>query len=142
MKRLFAVCLCLAACLLCACGALEDAAELQEYDLGVDTLVSVNALIGEREVSGYSSFTGSSKGLEIIYKSDTVYDDLVAYVTYLKEDMAYIHTQDMDLKQSPGGTQLARNSEDEGIAIIITIKYTDSDYTLRIEKGKGSVTLN
>lgn len=144
MKRsaCLAVMLTLSIALLCACGVLSDAAELQSYDFGKDAVPSVKAVLGQtREVSGVT--TGTDNGTqykEYKYTSVTAHDDLVAYMEHMVNNEAWMLTKDLNLSNVPGSTQIAKASADEGNILILDISYDQGSYTFLVKKGKGSLT--
>jgi len=129
---------------LCACGALKDAAKLTEYDFDADKVPSVNAIIGaERQVTGV--LTGvSTNGMhykEYTYKSDTVKEDLTTYLYFLMDE-GWIPIVDFDLNEGDTGeAQLAIESADTGQILIVTATFEPNEYTIKVEKGEGTLTL-
>jgi hypothetical protein len=129
------------ALMLTGCGAaLTNAAKLETYDMGSsDVIPSITSVVGEREVTGVESST--SNGVitkQYTYVSDTVYDDLLAYVQKLMDD-GWLVTQNIDLNVVPGSGELATQSEDEGEVILVAFSYDDAGYVVKITKGKGTL---
>jgi|GEM_PF-1608350 len=125
-----------------ACSILSDAAELQEYDMSGDSVKTVNAVVGEREVTGVE--TGVTNGVinkQYTYESNSVFDDLMAYTQYLREN-GWNVTQDYDLNVTPGNAQLAKESADTDKILVLSIAYEDSKYAIKITKGDGTLTSN
>lgn len=126
--------------LLTGCGAaLTEAAKLEQYSMGDDEIMSITAIAGEREVTGVE--TSTSNGVttkQYTYVSDTVYDDLLAYVSGLMED-GWLVTQAIDLNVVPGSGELATNSADDGQILLVSFSYDESGYVIKITKGKGTL---
>ena len=73
MKHLSAICLILAALMLCACGAKKDALTTAQEMIGED-ISSLTAAIGEPDDSSYaSSCLGPGEDGELYYDGFTVY---------------------------------------------------------------------
>jgi hypothetical protein len=125
---------------LAGCGAvLTDAAKLQEYDVSGDTIPSITSVVGEREVTGVESSTSNGvKSTQYTYVSDTVYDDLWAYVQQLMDD-GWLVTKAIDLAVVPGSGELAAKSADEGKIVLLSFSYDDAGYIIKITKGKGTL---
>lgn len=132
----------IAALFLTACNTLSDAAKLTEYDFGTDKVPTINSVIGtERKVTGVSS--GTSNGIkykEYTYQTDSTFDDLLAYVTALMNDYDWMAIEDYNLNDPTGTVKLAIESADSGKILIMTITYKANEYTIRIEKGDGTLT--
>lgn len=112
----------------------------EEYELGNDTVKSVKAVVDKRDVSAVSTATKNGiKTKKITYQSDTVQDDLIKYVQYLRGEGGFDLTRDMNLSQIPGIVQLGKESEDAGKILIMTIEYDRNEYTVTLEKGKGNL---
>lgn len=123
--------------------AVGNAADADEYKLGDDVIRSVKAVVEKRDISSISTETSNGVQTKTIqYKSPNVQEDLVRYVEYLRTDGGFSLTQDMDLSVSPASVQLAKESVDEGKIIIFTINYDSFGYTMIIQKGEGTFSLN
>lgn len=144
-KKVFALLLCAVLLLACsACGAMEKAAELDEYEIGGETVKTVKAVVGQRTVTGVE--TGTKNGVKTksyTYESDTAFDDLRLYAHYLQEEAGYMLIEDMDLNVSPGSTQLAVVSKDEGQVVIVRLDYDTAKgvYVVTLVKGEGTLTI-
>jgi len=122
--------------------ALNGTANADEYKIGNDVVASIKAVVGQRDVT--STETSISDGVTtktMKYTSDTVYEDLLEYATYLMEEEDFVLTENMNLKVSPGTIEMAKESEEEGKILLLTIKYNKSGYTLILQKGAGELTL-
>lgn len=118
-----------------------NAANAEEYTMGGDTIKSIKAVVEKREVTSIS--TEISNGVHtktVHYQSDSVQDDLVQYVQYLREEAGFHLTKEMDLTQFPSTVQMGKESEDPGEILILTIDYDQFGYTLILQKGKGNLT--
>jgi len=126
--------------ILTGCGAvLEEAAKLSEYEAGDDRIPSITSVVGEREVTGVeSSVKNGIVSKQYTYVSNSVYDDLLAYVSALMED-GWLVTKDIDLKVVPGSGELGKKSSEEGQIVLLSFAYEDSKYTINITKGKGTI---
>jgi hypothetical protein len=126
--------------LLTGCGAaLADAAKLTQYEIGGDKIPSITSVVGEREVSGVESSTKNGvSSKQYTYTSDTVYDDLLAYVTRLMDD-GWLVTQDIDLNVIPGSGELGKKSAEEGQILLVAFSYDQDGYAVNVTKGKGTI---
>jgi len=126
---------------LAGCGAaLKEAASLEAYDMaGGDEVPSITSVVGEREVKCVkTSVSGGITTKEYTYVSDTVYDDLLAYVRALIDE-GWLVTQDIDLGVVPGSGELATHSSEEGQVILVDFTYDEAGYVIKITKGKGTL---
>ncbi len=126
--------------MLTGCGAiLTDAAQLEQYDMGDDEIISITSVVGEREVAGVETSTNNGvTSKQYTYISDTVYDDLLAYVTQLMED-GWLVTQDIDLNVLPGSGELGMHSVDDGQILLVSFTYDEDGYVINVTKGKGTL---
>lgn len=125
---------------LTGCGAaLADAAKLSEYEIDGESIPSITSVVGEREVKGVESSTNNGvKSTQYTYVSDTVYDDLWAYVQKLMDD-GWLVTQDIDLSVVPGSGQLGRNASEEGKILLLSFAYEDGKYAIKVTKAEGTI---
>jgi hypothetical protein len=127
------------ATLLTGCGALKAASKLEEYKIGDDRIPSITSQVGERDVTGVQSSTKNGiMTQEYTYASSSVYDDLLAYVSFLM-DNGWLVTEDIDLNVVPGSGELGRKASEEGQIILLFFSYEDDEYTIRLTKGKGTI---
>ncbi len=118
-----------------------NAANAEEYTMGSDTIKSIKAVVEKRNVTSMSTEISDGVRTESVhYQSDSVQEDLVEYIQYLRDEAGFQLTQDMDLTQIPSTVQLGKESEDPGEILILTIDYDPFGYTLTLKKGKGSLT--
>ena len=118
-----------------------NTANADEYKLGNDTIKSIKSVVEKRQVTSVA--TETSNGIttkKIEYVSDTVYDDLLKYTQYLRNDGGFALTKDMDLSLTPSTVELGKLSNDSGKLIMMTIEYNSLGYTIIIQKGEGTLT--
>ena len=128
---------------LTGCGMLANAQKLESYEFGADSIPTINSVVGERKVTGVQSGTGTGGTYkEYTYESQTVTEDLIAYlIDGLLENNWHALT-DFNLNDIPGTAQLASESEDSGQIIIMDVTYEQNAYTIKLTKGEGTLTLN
>lgn len=122
--------------------ATGNTANAEEYKLGNDTIKSVKAIVTKRQV--VSTSTEISNGIttkRIEYKSDSVQEDLLKYIEYLRNEESFYLTKNMNLSTIPSTIELGKNSKDNGQLIMMTIDYNSFGYTITIQKGKGTLTM-
>ena len=120
-----------------------NASNLEEDTLGNDTIKSIKAVVDKRTVTSVSTqLSDGIKTKSIHYRSDSVQDDLRVYVQYLREEAGFHLTKDMDLSQIPSTVQMGKPSEDSGQILLLTIDYDAFGYTISLQKGRGSLTLD
>lgn len=122
-------------------SSFSNLSDVEEYTLGDDTISSIKSVVEKRKVT--SVYTGIKNGITtktVEYKSDSVQDDLIKYVEYLRTDAGFSLIKEMDLSVVPSTVQLAKESVDEGQVIIIIIDYTLNGYTIKLTKGEGTLT--
>ena len=122
-------------------SSFSNLSDVEEYTLGDDTIRSIKSVVEKRKVT--SVYTGIKNGITtktVEYKSDSVQDDLIKYVEYLRTDAGFSLIKEMDLSVVPSTVQLAKESVDEGQVIIIIIDYTLNGYTIKLNKGEGTLT--
>lgn len=128
------------ASLLTGCGAtLADVAKLEQYEMGDDAIPSVTSVVGERSVSSVkSSINNGVTTKEYTYSSDSVYDDLLAYIVKLMDE-GWLVTKDIDLNVVPSSGELGRESVEEGQIVLLTFTYDDDGYVITVTKGIGTI---
>lgn len=122
-------------------SSFSNLSDVEEYTFGDDTISSIKSVVEKRKVT--SVYTGIKNGITtktVEYKSDSVQDDLIKYVEYLRTDAGFSLIKEMDLSVVPSTVQLAKESVDEGQVIIIIIDYTLNGYTIKLTKGEGTLT--
>ena len=122
---------------------LGNAAKLTEYELGAEKIRSINSVIGEeRKVTGVN--VGTQNGTQYkryTYKTSSMVEDLIAYSTYLQEN-GWVVTQDYDLYDGNGEMKLGIESEDYGKILVMSIKFKETQYVIRISKLIGVLPLD
>jgi hypothetical protein len=126
------------------CGALKKAQELQAYEFGADSILSVNAVVGERKVTGVSAGTANgAQYKEYTYESSAASSDLIAYIIgELIKNGGWTALVDFSLNELPGTGQIAAVSKDEGKILIMDISYKNEGYAIKITKTAGTLTPN
>jgi len=122
--------------------AVGNTANADEYKLGNDTIKSIKAVVEKREVNSVS--TETSNGIttkKIEYTSNTVYEDLLKYTQYLRNEGGFALTKDMDLSVTPSTVELGKKSNDDNKIIMMTIDYNSFGYTIIIQKGEGTLSI-
>jgi len=124
-------------------GIIGKTANEEEYKLGDDTIKTVKAVVGKRQV--VSTSTESSNGMttrRVEYKSESVQEDLAKYIQYLRETEGFTLTGDMNLTKIPSTVHLGKESSvNKGKLLMITIEYDAFGYTITIQKGNGTLSL-
>ncbi len=121
--------------------ATRGAANADEYKMDDDVIQSVKAIVGKRDVSAVStSVKNGIHSKSYTYQSSSVQEDLVSYVEYLRGEGGFSLTDDMDLSKFPATVRMAKQSVTQGEIIVLSIDYTDSEYTVTLQKGAGSIT--
>jgi len=136
-----AILLALISVLASGCGAiLEDAAKLTEYEVDGDVVPSIGAVVGEREVTGVKTETSNgAPSKQYTYASETVFDDLLTYISALREEDGWLVTEDFDLNVIPGTAQLGKASKDDGQILILSVAYEETAYAIKITKAEGTI---
>jgi hypothetical protein len=125
-------------------ATLNSAAKLQTYDFGEkDKIPSFNSVVGERKVTGVStgSSTGGAQEKSYTYETDTLGDDLDAYVDALRASDILI-TKALDGNKLKGSMQLGCASADEGKIILIDLAWDNTRAVVQLTKGDGAITPN
>ena len=122
-------------------SSFSNLSDVEEYTLGDDTISSIKSVVEKRKVTSvYTEIKNGITTKTVEYKSDSVQDDLIKYVEYLRTDAGFSLIKEMDLSVVPSTVQLAKESVDEGQVIIIIIDYTLNGYTIKLTKGEGTLT--
>ena len=123
---------------------LNGEANANEYKFDNDTISSVKAVVGKRDINRSEFSTNPSKTSKTLeYKSNTVQEDLTKYIEHLRKEEGFLLITDMDLSISSGVVALAKESKDSGkiITMAIDYNYNKNTYTIEIEKYEGTVNL-
>jgi len=121
---------------LSGCGIMDAAAKLQEYNLEGDKIPTINSQVGQRKVIRVET---AETQKQYTYKSDTVFEDLLQYTLYLREN-GWTVIQDYNLEDMPGNGQLAKASSDEGKILIVAFAYEEEKYAIKVTKIEGTLT--
>ncbi len=131
----------LALALMCTgCGSLlADAGKLAEYELSGDRIPSVTSVAGVREVTSVNTATENGAITKTYaYVSDSVFDDLWAYVQFLMDE-GWLVTEDIELSTVPGTGQLGKTSSDEGKILLVSFSYDEGSYVIEVKKTTGTI---
>lgn len=124
-----------------ACSLFDEATDADTYKLGDDNVPSIKAVVGERKSSGVSKgFEDNKSYFEATYISDTVKEDMVSYHNALYEDYHWSNLTDVDVSQTIGSFQMGTNSVEEGKILLIQLDFDQQGYTVRVQKGPGTIT--
>lgn len=119
------------------CG---NAEKLEAYEIGNDSVASVNSVVGTRTVSGVSSGKNNGSSYkQYSYESQTVTKDLVDYLLKTLVKDGWTPTVDFNLEEIPGKAQLATKSTEAGKVILMDVSYKQADYTIKITQMKGTL---
>lgn len=108
-----------------------DSAPSSVYALGADELASIPAVVGPRECT--EARGAGSEEQEYAYASDSVRNDLLAYIDYLGE-RGFEIVRGAPLGE-PGEGELSAASKDAGRMIIMRLDWTLDSYRIRIVKS-------
>ena len=125
-------------------ATLNNAAKLQTYDFGEnDKIPTLNAIVGERKVTGVSTSasTGGTQQKSYTYETQTLGDDLDAYVDALRASGILV-LKALDGNKLKGSMQLGIASADEGKIILIDLAWDNTKVTVQLTKGDGTITPN
>jgi hypothetical protein len=116
------------------------AADSDTYNIGKDTIPSIKAVVGKRDVGEVSASTEDGV-IKNVYSYKNVKDprgDLNKYISYLRNNK-YILTKDMDLNKASGTTQLGTESSEKGKIILMDIEWATDNYEITIQSGEGTL---
>lgn len=120
-----------------------NAASAKEYKIGYETIASVKEIVGKRRVTSVS--TKNTNGVitkKIEYKSDSVQEDLLKYINYLRNEGGFALKKDMDLTKATSTVELGKSSLKDGKLIMLTIDYNVYGYTIIMQLGEGTLYFN
>ncbi len=143
MKKLAAVLILACLATLYGCAAFNEATNLQEYEVQGESIPTINAVVGERKVTGVgSSSSGDKVSKEYTYESPTVNADLKEYLGTLVNEIGFIAIdEDIDLDTVPGTAKLAAESpSDPSKLFVVQIDYTKNGYKVTVSRMAGSLT--
>ena len=123
-------------------STLGNISEANEYTMGEDIIPSMKFVVGERKINSVSSEIKNGITVKTMeFTSDSVQEDLLKYVEYLRENEQFYLTRDMDLAIIPGTIQLGKASIEEKNLIIMNIEYSAFGYVIELQKGEGTLNL-
>lgn len=145
MKRKYIISICAVfVCLLALAGcgaALEEAAKLESYDVGKDSVSSLTKVCGAREATGYEKQVGTSPSQKYTYKCENVTDDLIAYAEYLSSD-GFICTEGGDFQAMPENAQFAKESVEQSKVLLVDLAWDTGKLTVIASTMTGTLTKN
>lgn len=107
------------------------------YTFGNDSIPSVKYVLGKRKMSSFSTNISSGVTTKTFhYISDTSPDDAARYTKYLVESADFHRFED---NQNDYPVYYAKESVDEGKLIVVYVNYTNLEYKIIVQKGKGSM---
>jgi hypothetical protein len=113
-------------------------AAAQEYTLGRDSVPSIAAIVGKRNVTHTAlSSQNDVTTMTITYKSDTPHEDLTTYTNFLRSETGGFVLIEEHPFANPPSLEFGRPSAEQGHIIILIIEYNLSGYTIIINKGVG-----
>lgn len=126
---------------------LGGAGKADYYKIGKDEIPSVKLALGEeRKLTGTSASTvaggGTVKVFEYQASGTGQSDDMLRYLTYLREKEGFLLLTGLDFSGSTGSVVVGRNSVDQGYEIQLQIEYSLTGYTISVLRQKGEITPN
>lgn len=116
-------------------SSLNKVKKADYYSLGKDQVPTIKLVVGERKISSVSSSISNGVTTKTYdYSSDSSYEDIESYVTYLVEKAGY---RTATLAGAEGITHYGINSVEEGKIILIKADVNPFGYTIEIVKGVG-----
>jgi len=130
------------AALIVSASILNMTAEAYYFKLGGDHIPTVRLAVGEiRKVTlSQSGVSDGAQYKQYTYKTDSVFDDLLAYSDYLRDSGWYV-TMGYNLYNDSGEMQFAIDSVDSGMIVVISVAFTQTKYTVKMTKLEGSITV-
>ncbi len=117
------------------------AANADSYEIGQDSIPSIKAIVGYRDIGEVGvSAEGGVVTKTYSYKNiQAPQADLDNYISYLRNH-GFVLTEDMDLNDSPGSTQLGKVSSEKGKIILMDIIWAKDSYEIKLRSGEGNLT--
>jgi hypothetical protein len=122
--------------------ATNSAAKSNKYKIGKDTVPSIKAVLDTRKVTRVSAntFNGITKKTYTYSNVENVEQDLIKYVTTLRQDNGFLTTKDFNLDTPSGTLELGKDSSESGKIILMDIQWDMGTYMISIRLGKGTLT--
>ncbi len=113
---------------------------LDYYKIDNEKVTAITNVVGKREVNGFSSsIKNGITSKEYRYKNvQNTRSDINLYIKELVKN-EFINTTNIDLSDTSDKIKLAKKSIENNKIILVTISYNEHNYTIKIEKGKGSI---
>ena len=131
--------------ILLAGGILGNIADKDYFELGVDQVPSVKLVLGEtRDISSSSSSTSNGiQTMVIKYSVETNQaNEMRQYTQALVNEYGFVATTSSDFSMPTGNDmEFARESDEDGFIVMVSVEYGITGYTLTITRGKGTLTL-
>jgi len=124
---------------------LGGAADKDYFEIGADRVPSVKYVLGD--APGISSFSNSKSGgveqVVVQYKAaDDPAGDMKEYTSVLISKYGFYSVNGFDFSDSRGrDIQFAKESDEDGYVVMVTIDYSTSGYTLTIARGEGTLNI-
>ncbi len=111
------------------------------YTIGNEKIPTITAIVGQRKIDYIKSNEKKNIETKIIkYKNiKNANSDVQNYVSELIDNQNFINTTDINLNADTGNIKLAKQSSDKDKIILLTIDYKKESYTIKIQKGLGSI---
>ena len=134
------------AAIVIAANAITGGQEDKDYfQIGKDQVPSVKLVLGEkRNITGYSSSaSGGVQTVTVDYKVGSNQNkEMQEYAQALIVDHGYLNTTSYDFNGATGsGFQFAKESDEKGFIVIVTIDYDKNGYKLTLTRGEGTLTI-
>jgi hypothetical protein len=127
----------------------QNSESYENYKLGSDIIPSITSIVGDRLCA--ESDTEVIDGVTVMtirYETDPddktqAANDVAAYFNYLIESEGFVSLVTFDTLPYEGGVDMrfAKNSNETGEIIILTIEYDYGGYILQFQKGEGTLEI-
>lgn len=119
----------------------------EEIEINDDKIPSIYKVIGEKKITGTnSSIKDDIRTTELTYAKGSISEEeLVEYMTYLKEEEGFIHTADTQELDGNLINQLGTESVTEGHIVLVDLtasKDFDGPIVITYRSGPGNITMN
>jgi hypothetical protein len=115
-------------------------AKADVYIVGGERILSIYGTVGERElIAVQKKNEGDVEAMLVVYKTDSIAEDIEKYMNALRsESWLVTHNEGTYNK---GVLSLAKNSNDKGYILIVSIEFRGASYQLNMGKIPGTLTL-